>query len=101
MRRHECAVLREESGNLIVVAGIEGSDEILSEIANQGLQHPRTDESPPRNWNRADTSTTSWGKAKSGSTARWKTLSMQRHSSAKRSVEAGKICEEERKNWEW
>jgi hypothetical protein len=32
--------------------------------------------------------------------AKWKPLSMQRHSSAKRSVEAGKICEY-KENFPW
>jgi hypothetical protein len=37
MRSHECAILREKGGSLIVVAGVEGGDEVLSDIAEQGL----------------------------------------------------------------
>src|ERR1035438_1315987 len=34
VRGHECAVGREESGDLVVVAGVEGGDEILGEVAD-------------------------------------------------------------------
>jgi hypothetical protein len=49
--------------------------------------------------NKADTSTTSWGKAESCSTAGWNHSQVQRHSSAKGSVEAGKICERKKKRF--
>jgi len=43
MRSHECAVGCEERGGVIVVASVERGYEILSEIADQGLDiHERT-----------------------------------------------------------
>ena len=37
VRSHEGAVGCEESGHLVVVAGVEGGDEVLDEVADQGL----------------------------------------------------------------
>src|SRR6266853_2236020 len=75
MRRHERAVLSEESGNLIVVAGVKRRDEILSKVANQGLNvQERT-----RIRHRAGIGPIHLlppgGRPRAASTARWTTLS--------------------------
>ena len=36
MRSHECAVVGEEGPGLIVVAGVERGDKVLTKVADQG-----------------------------------------------------------------
>src|SRR5271169_3852883 len=97
MRRHECPVLREERGSLIVIARVEVGDEILSEVVNQRLnvqKRTRVRQGagigpihllPPG------------GRPSAAPRPHGTPLSMQRHSSAKTSVEEERIVNSKEK----
>jgi hypothetical protein len=93
MRHHQDAIGREQGCGQVIVAGIERGNEILSEVADEGLDiHERT---RIRHGTRVRPVhlTTSWGKARASDPTREAgLLSVLRHFNAPESVEREKFC---------